>query len=347
MAREIKVTDKKQVYHDSSPSRVKEMGAVVEMTSYLTEPKEPPCKRLDADTYLDLRAVKTDENGDIIAGIKEYKHVENRGEWSQGIRRTLASIRALINTNVTDLQKCRWVTLTYAENMTDTKRLYEDFVEFWKRFKRYCVKIGAENPEYISVIEPQGRGAWHVHAFFIWDRAAPFIPNDVLRAIWRHGFVKIKAVRGDVDNLGAYFSAYLADMELSELDALSPEEQKKALKAGCEIATKEYTDETGKKVSKRIVKGGRLYLYPRGMQIVRRSKGIKSPEVEKMTYREAKEKVQGATCTFSRTYEVLNNDTESGQTKMVNVITKEYYNRKRKKVKPESKKSLDNLHEME
>lgn len=334
--RKIRQFDGPHSYFDLSPVTFKEMGPIVELTISDMRMVEPPCRRLDADHYVYIPEMETNENGEIVSGVREYKHVENRGEWLQGIRRTLASIRALINTNVTDPQKCRWVTLTYAENMMDIKRLYEDFVEFWKRFKRYSVKIGAGNPEYISVIEPQSRGAWHVHAFFIWDRDAPFIPNDVLRALWRYGFVKIKAVRGDVDNLGAYFSAYLADMSLEELDALSPEEQKEALKAGCEITAKEYTDDAGKKVSKRIVKGGRLYLYPRGMQIVRRSKGIKSPEVQKMTYREAKEKVQGATCTFSRTYEVLYNDTESGQTKRVNVITKEYYNRKRKKVKAES-----------
>lgn len=42
---------------------------------------------------------------------------------------------------------------------------------------------------------------------------APYIDNSVIAEKWRHGFTKTKAVHG-VDNIGAYFSAYLADMPL-------------------------------------------------------------------------------------------------------------------------------------
>ena len=48
--------------------------------------------------------------------------------------------------------------LTYAENMTDTRQLYEDYFRFWKRFTYWCKKNGHTKPEYITVQEPQGRG---------------------------------------------------------------------------------------------------------------------------------------------------------------------------------------------
>lgn len=41
---------------------------------------------------------------------------------------------------------------------------------------------------------------------------APYIAN--LQDIWLQGFVNIRQI-GDIDNLGAYLSAYLCDIEVS------------------------------------------------------------------------------------------------------------------------------------
>lgn len=273
-----------------------------------------PCKKIDKDHYVDTRT------GELF----EYEHIENRAESTESIRHTLAYIRALINTNVTEPDNVRWVTLTYGENMTDSKRLYEDYFKFWKRFCYWCKKQGYEKPEYITVQEPQGRGAWHVHAFFIWSQKAPFIPNDTMRQLWQQGFTKTKAMQ-DCDNVGAYFSAYLGDMPLDEVQALPPEEMKKSLAGSVTIEEKQFTDDEGLTKDKKFVKGGRLYLYPPGMNIVRKTKGIRLPEVEYMSRSEAEKKVCSAKQTFSQTYEVLD---DGGA--VVNIISKAYYNSKRK-----------------
>lgn len=273
-----------------------------------------PCKKIDKDHYVDTRT------GELF----EYEHIENRAESTESIRHTLAYIRALINTNVTEPDNVRWVTLTYGENMTDSKRLYEDYFKFWKRFCYWCKKQGYEKPEYITVQEPQGRGAWHVHAFFIWSQKAPFIPNDTMRQLWQQGFTKTKAMQ-DCDNVGAYFSAYLGDMPLDEVQALSPEEMKKSLAGSVTIEEKQFIDDEGLTKDKKFVKGGRLYLYPPGMNIVRKTKGIRLPEVEYMSRSEAEKKVCSAKQTFSQTYEVLD---DVGA--VVNIISKAYYNSKRK-----------------
>ncbi len=273
-----------------------------------------PCKKIDKDHYVDTRT------GELF----EYEHIENRAESTESIRHTLAYIRALINTNVIEPDNVRWVTLTYGENMTDAKRLYDDYFKFWKRFCYWCKKQGYEKPEYITVQEPQGRGAWHVHAFFIWSQKAPFIPNDTMRQLWQQGFTKTKAMQ-DCDNVGAYFSAYLGDMPLDEVQALPPEEMKKSLAGSVTIEEKQFTDDEGLTKDKKFVKGGRLYLYPPGMNIVRKTKGIRLPEVEYMSRSEAEKKVCSAKQTFSQTYEVLD---DGGA--VVNVISKAYYNSKRK-----------------
>ena len=293
-------------------SKVTEMGPVTEVMTFDRKPNGPQCYRLSANTYCDM---KTGE-------IRECKHSESRADNLSSVRRTLARVRALINTNVTIPENCRWVTLTYRENMTDRVRLYKDYKKFWQSFCRWCVGEGYGRPEYISVAEPQGRGAWHIHAFFIWSGPAPFIPNNgVLEHLWSHGFTKVKAIRASWDNPGAYFTAYLADIPANEVDKL-PEDIKGRLK---EIEI-EMEDDSGIKLKKKFIKGGRLCMYPPGFNILRHSRGIKEPEIEWMSIREAKEKVSSAKLTFSRSFEIVDDD--GGRIRCT--LSKEYYNSRRK-----------------
>lgn len=299
---------------DYAPAKVTYMGNVIEVVTRQKNSGGCPCIKLDADHYIDTRT------GEVM----EYNHIENRSESTRSIRNTLARIRALVNTNVTAPANVRWVTLTYAENMTDTVRLMKDYEKFWKKFLYWNSKQSYSRPEYICVIEPQGRGAWHVHAFFIWDRPAPYIDNNsVLAPMWGHGFTSCKALY-DCDNVGAYFSAYLADMPVDDLERLTEDEKRKAL-SGCTIEEKTFTDEQDRSKTKKFVKGGRLYLYPPGMNIVRSTRGIKQPEVETMTASQAKEKVSSAKLTYSCSYEIVGDDGV-----VVNTCRKDYYNTARR-----------------
>ncbi|MDR1193460.1 MAG: hypothetical protein LBK98_04700 [Peptococcaceae bacterium] len=283
------------------------MGNVIEHTAMFSMSNGCPCRKINADDYVNL------QTGEILP----YRHIEDRSGSERSIRKTLSRIRDLINTNITVPENCRWITLTYRENMTDSRRLYKDYEKFWKRFIYYCSRKVIPKPEYISVVEPQGRGAWHVHAFFIWREKAPFISNDALAALWRFGFVKIKAVKGDVDNVGAYFTAYLGDIPLEEVDQIALDT--------CSVEEKEFEDELGVRKKKKFVKGGRLRLYPPGMNILRCSCGVARPISEWLTYKEASEKASAATETFSRTYEIMDDDGEK-----INTITKKYFNTKRR-----------------
>lgn len=311
----IRKIDAAPAYDKYASTKVTTMGHITEVTTFAKKPQGPPIKKINKDLYVDLR----------LGEVFDYKHIESRAESAESIRRTLSNIRALVNTNVTDPDRCRWVTLTYRENMTDTKRLYEDFRRFWQKFCYWCKTNGHSKPEYITVQEPQGRGAWHIHAFFIWAAKAPFVPNDtVLAPMWGHGFTKIKAI-ADCDNIGAYFSAYLGDLPLDEAEKLPPDERSKALAAG-DVMAKTFTNDQEHVKDKKFIKGGRLALYPPGMNIVRKTKGIKLPTVERMTYVAAQKKVGPDRPTFSRTYEIIDGD--SGQ--VLNTLTKSYYNSRRK-----------------
>lgn len=299
-------------------TKVTIMGNITEVLTCERQSAGSPCRKIDKDHYLDLRS------GELC----DYEHSKNRGENLHGIRHTLNCIRALINTNVAEPLNCRWVTLTYRQEenvpMTDTKRLQKDYEKFWKRFCYWCKTNGFEKPDYISVIEPQGSGAWHVHAFFIWRSKAPFIPNDKMAELWGQGFTKTKQPQ-DCDNVGAYFSAYLGDMPLDEVENMSEDKQLLSFSASGLIDEKEFQDDAGTFKKKKFVKGGRLFLYPPGMNIIRTSRGVKRPQVEYMSREQAQKKVSSAKETFSCAFEIVSDD---GQ--IVNRISKAYYNSKRK-----------------
>ncbi len=228
------------------------------------------------------------------------------------VSQSLKRLRDYINTNVSDVKNCKWVTLTYKENMTDTKRLYTDFKNFIKRFKYSYGKF-----EYIVAMEPQARGAWHCHCIFIFPDTAPFIPNDTIAEIWGHGITKTKKL-DNIDNLGAYLTAYLGDMDFSS-----------CMEEGVSFSAddiKEVTEIDGKqlKTPKKIVKGARLCMYPPKFNLYRISRGIKPPVKEYHCYSEIKEKEGLRQPTYSKAISLIDSEKDFS-----NKIIYEYYNTKR------------------
>jgi len=284
--------------------RVTCMNHIVEVQYMEKMNTKANIKKLDNDTYLDL---KTGE-------IKEFKHSNNRSENFNSLRQTFKKLRYLINNNFTGKGNELHTTLTYKENMTDTKRLHSDFVKFMKRLK-YAFK-DKSSIDYLSVIEPQGRGAWHVHLLLRFnDLETIFIKNSDLREMWGHGFVKIKSLK-NVDNIGAYLSAYLADVEFDE-SKFESGELKWSDYRGHEIVSKNVDGD-----EKKFIKGGRLHMYPSGMNLYRKSKGIVFPDREEMFYKQAKKIVGSAQPHYGKTLDIEVDDFK-------NRITYEQYNLKR------------------
>lgn len=256
-------------------------------------------KKLDKDRYLNL----------LTGEISEFEHSQNRQQNYNSLRQTFKKIRYLINNNFNGQSNELHVTLTYKENMTDTKQLYKDFDKFMKRLKYKCKD--KTTVDYISVVEPQERGAWHCHVLIRFNEMDKiFIPNKTLADLWGLGFVKIKALK-DIDNIGAYLSAYLADIELSGDNLGTLVEEKR------EVVTKQVE---GKE--KRFVKGGRLHMYPPGMNLYRKSKGIVKPERQNMRYKDIKKIVGSAHPHYQKSYHIENDDFQ-------NTISFVQYNTKR------------------
>lgn len=301
-------SDKPKIIPDTKMVRVTKMNHVVEVLCLEREPQALNyIRKLNKHQYVDLR------DGEI----HDYRINENRGQNIAGVKETQRGLRHLINNNFVGGASELMLTLTYAENMTDNKRLMRDFEVFKKRLKRKY-----PNLEYICIVEPQGRGAWHCHVL-IKDTVSPslYIHNDEIAKMWGHGFTTTRRLK-DVDNIGAYLSAYLADLELCEENQESIFEAMTVDGAKMTVEEKEV-DEGGKKVKKKFVKGARLHMYPSGMNIYRKSKGIIRPETLKMDYGEVKKEVGFRTPNFSRTID-LNRDEQA-----INSITYEQYNLKR------------------
>lgn len=303
--------------HDWEKVKVTEMGHVTEVLYMAFKNDIPRILKLDKDHY-----VVIGPDGDITGEVKEFQHFENRASSANSLRQTFRKLRNIINSNVVDVDRVRFFTLTYAQPdgqpMTDAERLYHDFERFHKRFKRYLKGQGVVQPEYINVVEPQASGAWHCHVLYIWpDGEVPYLPNALIREMWGQGFVTVRALRDKLgracDNVGAYLTAYLGDLAIQE-----------AMDINMDITAfevKEVPDEeVGERKSKYFLKGARLFLYPPGMNIFRCSRGVKRPVEEFETWGKAKEKASAATLTFSSH---LHLGFEKGR---VNVISKRYYN---------------------
>lgn len=289
--------DKIPSVDDSQIVRVKECGNIIEiMARQHNGVHTCTTLKISNDEYIDLRSGE----------VKEFQHLTSRADDLKSVARSLALGRDMINTNVCNVDNCRWLTLTYADNMVDPKKLMNDFKNFNKRCR---AEFG--HYEYITAAEPQARGAWHLHCILIFKEKAPYMPNHVVADLWKQGFVTIKKL-DNVDNVGAYLTAYLGDMELNE-----------ALQIGVKFGdVKEVEfEENGKTLSKKYVKGARLFMYPPKFNMFRYSRGCLKPAISKMNYESAKEKVRMGVRTFSKGVFVTDDSSDFQDT-----IIYEYYN---------------------
>lgn len=134
-------------------------------------------------------------------GYKEIKDLEQQEKnyQNQNIRRR-NNVRRLVCANFKNTD-CKFLTLTFKENVTDIKACNLEFKNFIKRLK-YNYKL--KELKYIAVIEFQKRGAIHYHVML----NIPYIPQKDLQELWRNGFIFINKI-DNVDNLGAYLVKYM------------------------------------------------------------------------------------------------------------------------------------------
>ena len=157
-------------------------------------------------------------------------------------KQTMKKLRRLVAHNFTGGINQLWITLTYRDHITEPAIVYMDFKAFIRRIRNQFGKV-----DYITVIEPQASGRWHLHVLLKNDSELT-IPNNDLAKMWGQGFTKTKRLR-IADRVGNYLIAYLSNLQIGDEDSQN----------------------------KSIVKGARLYMYPKGIRIYRTSRGIEKP----------------------------------------------------------------------
>ena len=235
-------------------------GAIVNFTRlgsrhgeviWMAKEPTPGIIKINKDEYI---VIKTGEK-------KRFK--QNEGKVVDYLRKVFRNLEHLIKTNFDTEENAHnalFITLTYAENMMDSDRLYKDYDIFLKKLKYAYKDIKFD---YIAVAEPQERGAWHMHVLLKSDKPVLFIDNKKLSDIWGHGFTETERIKGK--DPGKYFAAYFTALE-SE---------------GKEDPNAVYVKAAN---GKKYKKGARLHFYPKGMKFYRCSRGISRPEKESKIY---------------------------------------------------------------
>lgn len=236
-------------------------------------------QKLSEDRYLVL------DTGEV----KEFIRTENRSESKTGLYKTFKKLRYLINNNFIGAANELFVTLTFAPDsdgyrplIKDTDYLAASCKAFQQRLRR---KYGCV--EFIRVLEPHEDGHAHYHMLIRFDDYDKiYIPNEELNRLWGKGFVNVHSLK-DIDNIGAYVSAYLSDIELN-------------VQTGLDECRQNNNAQVLEKDGKKFIKGGRVKYYPSGTQIYNKSKGIKEPGRSRMKYKNAKKIVGSRKPTFEK-----------------------------------------------
>lgn len=138
----------------------------------------------------------------------DYKSVDYGVHREQVLKRARRDLRRIINSNVGaygDEFTAKFVTLTFAENVTDLDFANYEFEKFIKRLNYRMFFSKKANIKYSCVVEFQKRGAVHYHVIFY---NLPYLKADYLGDIWGNGFIKINKI-DSVDNVGAYVCKYM------------------------------------------------------------------------------------------------------------------------------------------
>lgn len=271
----IKYVDNYSVCEDSI-SKFTQTGHISSIITMSRKNNSCPIKKINKDEYV---LVNTGE-------VFECSHTDNRAENYFTVKKSVDKLRDIINNNFIGGSNELWITLTFGKNKVyNPNDLCPIFEKFIKRLRYHFRNLKLD---YLYVPEPHEKGDWHIHLLLKADKPL-YIENSNLNEIWGFGFVKVNRLK-DIDNIGAYVSAYLTNIKDGE----------------------------------KTKKGARLHLYPVGHQLYRYSKGIIKPINNFIPYKEAKNNVSSDQLTYKKTIKII---TDDGFT---NTITYEYYNSKRK-----------------
>jgi hypothetical protein len=270
--------------------------------------------------------IKTMPGGkyEVLSTGEVFEMTKSDSKLNHNLRATFEHLRGLIRTNFTNgAQNQAFITLTYKVNMRNEVTVKEDFKDFMRSLRRY---LPDHQLEYISVIEPQARGAWHLHVMLkSTNQKDLWIDKEKLKDLWgrERGNAYIERLKSD--DVGAYYVTYfthLYENEQIKVSPLSPtfdEIMSEVERTSHNENARHDPDapDRMKLLSKAKFKGQRLHFYPKGLKFYRCSRGIDRPKKSKgMVF----EGAEYGKLTYSQTHEIK---AEDGAT--LNIITRQHY----------------------
>ena len=200
---------------------------------YWYEYDKPPTKhRADKRTEDDFNALDLFDTKLFDFDLKEDRKAERR---SQTLRDGSNLVRQLAQLNFKP-EESTFLTLTFREHVTDINYSDEEYKKFFKRLRyHFCIP----DMKYLAVRELTKQGRIHYHLLINSRLSLPDLPDGYARYkglngrtynnsiahqyelehvldmenrisdIWRHGWVDVKPLYGEIDNLGAYLVKYM------------------------------------------------------------------------------------------------------------------------------------------
>lgn len=151
-------------------------------------------------------------------GIKKENTLENR---QRSLETARGNLKRIINANAGKWEDKygRWfmpvfLTLTFAENITDIKRANRIFSKFKQRLDYEVTGKKRSYLKYVGIIEFQKRGAVHYHVLFF---NLPYLEHiyDKITEIWGEGFIIIKPIK-NIKTVASYVCKYMTKSKADE-----------------------------------------------------------------------------------------------------------------------------------
>lgn len=138
----------------------------------------------------------------IKRSVEIYHHIKKQQQEIRidSLKRTKKRLKRMVNSNK-DLNK--FLTLTFADNVTDLKIANNEFKKFIKRLNYKYPKF-----KYVAVPEFQERGAVHYHLLCN-IRYLTVSELDELRQMWGNGWIDLRRI-DKVENVGNYMAKCLS-----------------------------------------------------------------------------------------------------------------------------------------
>lgn len=213
------------------------------------------------ENLMKYRKINADACVDMDTG-ERVEYIKHEFKTKNSIRRSMKRLMELILNNFNGGKNELFITLTYEYRQADFDKAVSDLKDFWKKLKKEFQDL-----EFIAVIENQEeRDSWHIH-MLVKDtlHMGLYISEDEIERIWNNGFVDVARItdKGIKHIIGGY--------EFQEDD--NEEIKKDAI-----IKIAEYMCKTKSKDN-----------IPSNKKCYYKSRGIKKPTIQKMSYKEAQE----------------------------------------------------------